>query len=54
MGTSKQAVGDRVSTISQLGCSTSMALATGPTEEDGTILTTYFNKHELMRSLMMV
>jgi len=26
--------GDRVSTISQLGCSTSMALATGPTDEE--------------------
>jgi len=30
---SKQVGGDRVSTISLLGCSTSMALATGPTEE---------------------
>ena len=26
--------GDRVSTISLLGCSTSVALATGPTEEE--------------------
>jgi len=26
--------GDRVSTISLLGCSTSMALATGPTDEE--------------------
>jgi len=26
--------GDRVSTISQPGCSTSMALAMGPTEEE--------------------
>jgi len=33
VGTSKQAVGDRVSTISLLGCSTSVALATGLTEE---------------------
>ena len=32
MGMSKQAWGDRVSTISLLGCSTSVALATGPTE----------------------
>ena len=31
--------GDRVSTISLLGCSTSVALATGPTdEEEGLIL----------------
>jgi len=33
--------GDRVSTISQLGCSTSVALATGTTdeeEEEGVIL----------------
>ena len=34
MGTSKQAGGDRVSTISLLGCSTSVALATGPTDEE--------------------
>ena len=27
--------GDRVSTISLLGCSTSVALATGPTDEEG-------------------
>jgi len=31
---SKQAGGDRVSTISLLGCSTSVALATGPTDEE--------------------
>ena len=35
VGTSKHAVGgDRVSTISILGCSTSMALAMGPTDEE--------------------
>ena len=34
MGTSNQAGGDMVSTISLLGCSTSVALATGPTEEE--------------------
>ena len=35
MGKSKQAGREnRVSTISQLGCSTSVALATGPTEEE--------------------
>jgi len=35
-GTSKQAGGDRVSTIvlTLLGCSTSVALATGPTDEE--------------------
>ena len=27
--------GDRVSTVSQLGCSTSVVLATGPTDEEG-------------------
>jgi len=31
---SKQAGGDRVSIISEPGCSTSVALATGPTEEE--------------------
>jgi len=31
---SKEAGGDRVSTISLLGCSTSVALATGPTDEE--------------------
>ena len=34
VGTSKQAGGDRVSTISLLGRSTSVALATGPTDEE--------------------
>jgi len=34
MGTAKQAGGDWVSTISLLGCSTSMALATGPTDKE--------------------
>ena len=34
MGKSKQAAGDTVSTISLLGCSTSVALATGPTDEE--------------------
>ena len=34
MRTSKQAVGDRVSTISLLDCSTSVALAMGPTDEE--------------------
>jgi len=35
VGTSKQVgVGDRVSTISLLGCSTSVALATGPIDEE--------------------
>ena len=35
VGTSKQGGGgDRVSTISLLGCSTSVALATGPTDEE--------------------
>jgi len=34
VGTSKQAGGDRVSTISQPGCSTYMALATSPTDEE--------------------
>jgi hypothetical protein len=32
VGTSKHAGGDRVSTISLLGCSTSVALAMGPTD----------------------
>ena len=37
-GTSKQVWGgDRVSTISLLGCSTSVALAVGPTDEEGSI-----------------
>jgi hypothetical protein len=31
--------GDRVSTISLLGCSTSVALATGPTDEEEEELT---------------
>jgi hypothetical protein len=34
IGTSKQAGGERVSTISLLGCSTSVALAMGPTDKD--------------------
>ena len=35
MGTSKQVGGgERVNTTSQLGCSTSVALATGPTDEE--------------------
>ena len=34
MGTSKQEGEDRVSTISLQGCSTSMALAMGPTDEE--------------------
>ena len=34
VGTSKHAGGDRVSTISLLGCGTSVALATGPTDEE--------------------
>ena len=34
MGTSKQAEGDRVSTISHLGRSTSVALAMGPTDKE--------------------
>jgi len=34
VGMSKQAGGDRVSTISLLDCSTSVALATSPTEEE--------------------
>jgi len=35
VGTSTQAGGgDRVSTISLLGCSTSVELATGPTDEE--------------------
>jgi len=34
VGMSKEAGGDRVSTISLLGCSTSVALATGPTDEE--------------------
>jgi len=34
VGTSKQAGGDTVSTISLLGCSTSVALAAGPTDEE--------------------
>jgi len=34
VGTSKHAGGDRVSTISLLGCSTSVALATGPTDKE--------------------
>ena len=34
MGTSKQAGGDRVSTISLLDCNTSVALATGPTDKE--------------------
>ena len=34
MGTSNQVGGDRVSTISLLDCSTSVALATGPTDEE--------------------
>ena len=34
MGTSKQAGEDGVSTTSLLGCSTSVALATGPTDKD--------------------
>jgi len=34
VGTSKQAGGDTVSTISLLGCSTSVALAMGPTDEE--------------------
>ena len=34
MGTSKQPRGDRVSTVSLLGCSTSVALAMGPTDEE--------------------
>ena len=34
VGTSKQAVGNKVSTISLLGCSTSLALSTGPTDEE--------------------
>jgi len=34
VGTSKHAGGDRVSTISLLVCSTSVALATGPTDEE--------------------
>jgi len=35
VGTSKQVGGDRVSTISLLGCSTSVALAMGLTDEEG-------------------
>ena len=35
VGMSKQAGGDRVSAISQPGCSTSVVLATGPTDEEG-------------------
>jgi hypothetical protein len=34
VGTSKQAGGDRVSTISLLGCSTSVALTMGPTDKE--------------------
>jgi len=34
---SKQAGGDRASTISLLGCSTSVALATGPADRVSTI-----------------
>jgi len=34
MGRSKQAGGDRVNTISLLGCSTSVALAMGPTYKE--------------------
>jgi len=34
MGKSKQAGGDRVSSISLLGCSTSVTLAMGPTDEE--------------------
>jgi len=34
VGTSKQAGGNRVNTISLLGCSTSVALAMGPTDEE--------------------
>jgi len=34
VGKSKQAGGDRVLVISLLGCSTSVALATGPTDEE--------------------
>ena len=34
VGMSKTGGEDRVSTISLLGCSTSMALATGPTDEE--------------------
>ena len=30
--------GDRVSTISLLGCSTSVALATGPTDEEEEVI----------------
>ena len=35
MGMSKQAGGNRVSTISLLGCSISVALAMGPADEEG-------------------
>ena len=34
VGMSKQAVGDRVSTLSLQGCSTSVALTMGPTDEE--------------------
>jgi len=34
VGTSKHAGGNRVSTRSLLGCSTSVELATGPTDEE--------------------
>ena len=34
VGTSKHVGGDRVSTISLLGCSTSVALTMGPTDEE--------------------
>ena len=34
MGTSKQVGGDRVSTVSLLGCSTSVALAMDHTDEE--------------------
>ena len=38
MGKSKRGWGDRVSTISLLGCSTSVVLATGPTDKEEEIM----------------
>jgi len=43
--------GDRVSTISLLGCSTSVALATGPTDKEGFKLLHYSENCLVKRTL---
>jgi len=44
--------GDRVSTISLLGCSTSVALATGPTDEEEEPLVTLYGS--LIKKLVVL